>query len=113
MNPHEYINQLKRQLDQLPHDDITRVCAALVKLRKNGGTLYLFGNGGSVSLASHLACDFNKGVILPPPLKTNCLNDHVAEITAYANDTDYDNILRLLSLSIYILFIGHNGVLMN
>ena len=56
--------------------------------------VYLFGNGGSASLASHAACDLGKGTTSPgkKPFRVVSLTDNVSLITAWANDTGYENI---------------------
>lgn len=58
--------------------------------------IYIFGNGGSSSTASHFENDFNKGV--SEPLKTKfrfrCLNDNVATLMAVANDMGFDEVFR-------------------
>ena len=57
------------------------------------------GNGGSAATASHWVCDFNKGCSINPNnnnsskrFKMICLNDNIATMLAYANDTSYDDI---------------------
>jgi len=92
MDSKSYIQNVQRLLDKLSHEQIEKTCRALIRLRQKGGTLYIIGNGGSASLGSHLACDLNKAVTSRPLMKVNCLSDHIAEITAIANDSCYDNI---------------------
>src|SRR5574341_1946368 len=77
--------------------DLTRVdavIAALERARTHGRRVFVFGNGGSAATASHFACDLGKGTIQPnlPRFKILCLNDNVPTLTAYANDTGYENI---------------------
>jgi D-sedoheptulose 7-phosphate isomerase len=54
------------------------------------------GNGGSGTTASHIVCDFNKGVSanLVKKLKVMCLNDNMPSISAIANDISYDAIFE-------------------
>jgi D-sedoheptulose 7-phosphate isomerase len=65
--------------------------AELYRLRKN---IFIMGNGGSGSTASHFACDINKGVSinLPVRFKVLCLNDNIPTMLAYANDISYEDI---------------------
>ena len=67
---------------------------ALTKCYENGGTVYVFGNGGSSATASHMVCDFNKGVSFKKSKKFNfiCLSDNTPILTALANDISYDDI---------------------
>src|SRR5437667_12594341 len=57
-------------------------------------TVFVFGNGGSAALASHLACDLGKGTVncSPRRFKVMALTDNVALMTAWANDSHYENI---------------------
>lgn len=79
------IEDLKKKTDQ-----IQRIIQILEKTRENGKKLFLIGNGGSGSLASHLICDFSKF----RKLKAIALTDSIASITAYSNDDNYDVIFK-------------------
>ena len=57
----QYFEELQRVLVALPHDTINQIADELVKANESGRVVYLFGNGGSASLASHFACDLGKG----------------------------------------------------
>src|SRR5215475_11538222 len=61
---------------------------------EQGGTLFIFGNGGSAALASHLACDFGKGTVSGNRVRfrTLSLSDNVPLMTALANDIAYEDI---------------------
>lgn len=56
--------------------------------------LVLCGNGGSASTASHLVCDFQKNVLLDSgiPFEVVALTDSPALLSAWGNDTAFDNI---------------------
>lgn len=56
--------------------------------------VFICGNGGSASTASHFACDINKGVSFGKDKRFRiiCLNDNISTIMAYANDISYDDI---------------------
>lgn len=58
--------------------------------------IYIFGNGGSASTASHYANDFNKGIseFTEKKFRFICLNDNVPTIMAIANDIGYEEIFR-------------------
>ena len=78
----------------LPVDSIVRVVETLNEAREKGRRVFVFGNGGSASTASHFACDLAKGAASQdrPGLRTQCLNDSTPLTTAWANDTDYEAI---------------------
>jgi len=82
---------------------VDAVIARLERARAEGHRIFLFGNGGSGSTASHFACDLGKGTIMPgrPRFKTLCLNDSMPNLTAYANDVGYESVFAepLISLA--------------
>lgn len=61
---------------------------------ENGGTIYIFGNGGSAATASHLRNDIEKYgcMFADRPAKVDCLSDNIPLITAIANDISYNDI---------------------
>lgn len=54
--------------------------------------IFVFGNGGSASTASHFAADLGKNTVRShmPRFQVTCLNDNVAIFSAYANDDGYE-----------------------
>lgn len=93
----DYLDRLKKTLDSVDRGQINNVINILLETYENEKTIYIFGNGGSASTASHYVCDFNKGVSIHTPKKFRfiCLNDNTATITAIANDCGYENIFSL------------------
>lgn len=87
----EYFESETRLLSQVRLDLVDQVIARLEKARGEGRRIFVFGNGGSGSTASHLACDLGKGTIQPnrPRFKVLSLNDNMPTLTAYANDVGY------------------------
>lgn len=76
-------------------EEAINTCAAVYKRAwEQKKTIYVCGNGGSASTASHLACDLNKGATVDGVrrLRVVGLADNVAHFTALANDFDYDEI---------------------
>jgi D-sedoheptulose 7-phosphate isomerase len=57
-------------------------------------TIFIVGNGGSASTASHMANDLSKQAQVPgrKPLRAHALTDSVEALTAIANDTGYQNV---------------------
>ncbi|MDP4268404.1 MAG: SIS domain-containing protein [Bacteroidota bacterium] len=66
----------------------------MIDAYKKGGTIYIFGNGGSGATASHVSGDFIKGVSLglSRKFKVVFLNDNVSAMLAISNDLSYDDI---------------------
>lgn len=89
-----YLKKEKEVLANLPIEDINDVMNVLEKARSQGRRIFICGNGGSASTASHYVCDFNKGVSFGQKVKYDfeCLSDNVPMMMAIANDIGYDDI---------------------
>ncbi len=95
-----YLTDLKATLNNLPLAETRHAADILFRAYQTDHTVFLFGNGGSAALASHLASDIGKATHLPGPaslravkrLKVLSLTDNVPMLTAWANDSDYENI---------------------
>ncbi len=58
-----------------------------------GGTLLIFGNGGSAADAQHLAAEFTGRYLLDrAPLPALALADNTAAVTAIANDYGFEHV---------------------
>ena len=90
----DYLNELKDLLDIFPHDRFDEIVKAIIEAYNNQKQIFVMGNGGSGTTASHFVCDINKGSCmgLEKKFKVICLNDNVPTILAYANDLSYDKI---------------------
>jgi len=89
-----YITKLQKAIDSLNIEDIRKVIDLIMEAYKSEQQIFVFGNGGSASTASHFACDLGKNTIFEgkPRMKITSLTDNVAVMTAWANDTSYENI---------------------
>jgi len=87
-----YASQLASIISSLPTDQIAALAEIIEQAHRNGRPIFLFGNGGSAATASHLAVDLAKGTECQPRMKALSLTDNVPQITAWANDTEYENI---------------------
>lgn len=89
-----YFDLLKQSVDGLDRNAIISFVDLLLEARKNGNNIYIMGNGGSASTASHFTCDFNKGLSYKKDVrfKMICLNDNIATMLAYSNDLGYENV---------------------
>jgi D-sedoheptulose 7-phosphate isomerase len=83
-----YFNKINEALNQVDKDSIQNV-ANLISGCK--GQIFVFGNGGSASTASHFAQDMNKNL----DYKFICLNDNIPSILAYANDINFGCIFKM------------------
>jgi len=90
----DYVDELRAILERLDYAMIDRFTEAIWRGYEQGRTLFIFGNGGSAALASHLATDMGKGTVAGERarLRVISLTDNVPLMTAWANDFGYDNI---------------------
>src|SRR3984893_14775332 len=93
-SPKKYFNTIAQVLEKLPISSVDECVDRLFKAYLENRSVYVFGNGGSAALASHCACDLNKGTTTEGirPFRVTSLTDNVPLITAWANDTRYDEI---------------------
>ena len=89
-----YITLLQETLNQLPREIIARVIDLLHSARLSGRQVFIMGNGGSASTASHFVCDLSKNTRCDgwPHFKVIGLTDNMAVFSAYANDEGYENV---------------------
>lgn len=89
-----YLNRLQDTINRLDKKEINNFINLLLTARDNDKQIFIMGNGGSASTASHFCCDFNKGSSygFAKRFKFICLNDNVPGMMAYANDVSYDEI---------------------
>jgi D-sedoheptulose 7-phosphate isomerase len=87
-----YTSQLSEVLAQLPEDKFAEINNVLQDARETSKQIFVIGNGGSASTASHMVCDFNKNTREAGKnrMRAICLNDNVPSVLAYANDEGYD-----------------------
>lgn len=102
LDPKDFINQylleIARCLSSLDKTKIELVIDVLVQAYKKDRKVFILGNGGSASTASHMACDLGKGTLqrvydnTEKRFKVISLTDNVAIMTAFANDLSFDDI---------------------
>lgn len=90
----DYLSREISAIKNLNMDEWERVFNCVLAHYESGATIYTMGNGGSASTASHMVCDFNKGVSSELEKRFNfvCLSDNTTELLATANDLGYENV---------------------
>ena len=90
----DYISQLHKTLDALPESRIIEVIDILNEARLSQRQIFIMGNGGSASTASHFVCDLSKNTRKGylPNYKVIGLTDNMAVLSALANDEGYENV---------------------
>lgn len=88
----DYLEDLKRTLAGLDIPAIEKAVSWIKDARDSDRTIYVCGNGGSASIASHLVVDMLKGASYghKKRFKIVGLTDNTETITAYGNDVNYE-----------------------
>ena len=89
-----YLTASAQLLGKLPLAEIEGVIGAFVRVLESERFIYVMGNGGSAANAEHLVNDLGKGGQrgFPRRFKILSLTGNVPLMTAWANDTEYDQV---------------------
>lgn len=90
----EYMSGLAEAMSRVDRKSVESMVDTLMGAYESESTVYICGNGGSGATASHIVCDFNKGISLNLDRKFRfvCLNDNVATMLAISNDICYEDV---------------------
>jgi D-sedoheptulose 7-phosphate isomerase len=94
---HWYFDEMKQTLDRLDPEPIEQSIALLHQARIDQKQIFIMGNGGSASTATHMVCDLAKNTRREnwPHFRVIGLSDSMAIFSAYGNDDGYDNVFAL------------------
>lgn len=89
-----YCRDIAAVLHAMPCELLEEMAELLLDCQRRGKTIFVLGNGGSAATASHFACDLMKGTRVEgvPDFRVIALTDNVPLLTAWANDTRYEQI---------------------
>jgi len=89
----EHFDLKGKALDNYPHQ-IEKIGKLLISTLKNNGKLMWCGNGGSAAQAEHLSAELLGGLNKKKidPFFSLCLNCDPSFITAWSNDSSFDEI---------------------
>jgi len=89
-----YKADLLKAIDTIELEKIGQAIGMLKQAREEGRRVFVCGNGGSASTASHFACDIVKGASYnrEKRFRIMALTDSLPTITAYANDVGYESV---------------------
>jgi D-sedoheptulose 7-phosphate isomerase len=89
-----YLAEMRQVMDALSREQIDRAVEALFEAWRRNATVFLIGNGGSASTATHFACDLSKVTISEgkPRLRAVSLCDNAALISAWINDSGFEHV---------------------
>jgi D-sedoheptulose 7-phosphate isomerase len=88
----QYQAQLLDVIRSIDVEKVERAIGILNEARRDGRRIFVFGNGGSASAASHFATDLVKGASFgrDTRFRVMALTDSLSTITAYSNDVSYE-----------------------
>lgn len=93
-----YAEYLITLLQKLDHEGIATCIKHMEEARQSENTIFIIGNGGSASTASHIGNDFGLAVLKKTNKPVNksyralALTDNISVISAIGNDSSYENI---------------------
>ena len=89
-----YISKLHRAIHDFPSEAVIDCGDLIWDAYQTDKQIFIFGNGGSASTASHFANDFGKGPNLPNVRRPRVmsLTDNIATMTAWSNDVCYEDV---------------------
>jgi len=92
----KFSGEVVEALQNLPTEEIAKALDIIQATYERDGRIYIFGNGGSLALATHWVSDFNKTVFnhhldsQSRRFQAIRLPSTESELTAWANDVGYD-----------------------
>ena len=89
-----FFAESKSVIDKMPREDVDKVVELLFDAWKNGSTVFLIGNGGSASTATHMAADLTKSISVggKKRFRAMALVDNIPMVSALTNDNGWENI---------------------
>jgi D-sedoheptulose 7-phosphate isomerase len=92
----DYLLATQEALGRVAEESIAHTVSLLLGAWKRQKHIFILGNGGSASTASHMANDLSKATIVEGRrrVKAIALTDCVPLMTAWANDSSYDQVFR-------------------
>ncbi len=87
-----HLGEVSGALSRVPTEAINQVVDIIRNCRDRGAFVYIAGNGGSASTASHWVNDLGKATKRSgrDPIKAMCLSDNTSWFSALSNDEGYE-----------------------
>jgi len=91
-----YFSTLVELVGQIPKQDIEKTVELLFDAWKRDAQVFIMGNGGSASTATHFACDLSKTTIVGDGrrFKVMALVDNIPLVSAWTNDSGFGSIFE-------------------
>lgn len=116
---YQYTEDLNNTLNKLNIEVLDQLYLEIKKRINTNNSIYILGNGGSYSNASHIAGDYLKTIsMLGAKLRISNLGDNGCFLTAASNDVSYEDSYTILFKSIVekkdlIIYLSGSGNSMN
>jgi len=100
LNPRQFLDRVAEELARIDPAEVQALADAVHSCYQRGATVFLIGNGGSGSNASHLCEDLGKGSLRREDfdddskkrLRVLSLTDNTPYILAWGNDEGFDRV---------------------
>lgn len=92
----QFMGRVVQHLEKIPYEEVGKAIHIIESVYERDGRIYIFGNGGSLSIATHWVSDFNKTVFSHQlgsgmrRFQAIRLPTTEEELSAWANDEGYD-----------------------
>src|SRR5450432_2317048 len=92
--PQLYKNDVLQAIETIDLEKVNQAIQILIRARDEDRRIFVCGNGGSASTASHFVCDMVKGASFnrDKRFRIMALTDSLPTITAYCNDVGYESV---------------------
>jgi len=92
--PERYKAEVLKAIETIDLEKVGQAIEILAQARDDQRQIFVCGNGGSASTASHFACDMVKGASYNRDLRFRilALTDSLPTLTAYSNDVSYESV---------------------
>jgi D-sedoheptulose 7-phosphate isomerase len=93
-----HLSELSKMVMTLDSPDLKCILTSLEICYEKNQSVFIFGNGGSATIAEHFATDWSKGIFQATgkSLKTFSLNSNLGVLTAISNDVSFEESLSFL-----------------
>ena len=92
----DYYRRFREAIDAFDRASLEAILPVFERVREQGGTIWVAGNGGSAAISDHLVCDATKWTYVEglPPVRSMSLASNGPMVTALANDMSYEEVFR-------------------
>ncbi len=89
-----YLNEVRQCLDEIRLDEVEKIVEMIHAAYLNERNVFILGNGGSASTASHFATDLGNGTAVDGRKRFRAVSlvDNIALISAIGNDLGFERI---------------------